>query len=99
MTQPKRDSATRAAKRILSEESLRAIVSSPCGGGAREHREMIATLLEIAVLIERGASRRKQDGVAGARERRRACDRGSHVAGVFQGDRTSERFFDGSGGF
>src|SRR5262245_3087056 len=64
MTQPKSDSATSATKRTLSEESLRAM--NPPRGLAGQTREVLAALLVILVLVEGGAGRREQDGVAAA---------------------------------
>src|SRR5215470_10522533 len=68
MTHPKSDSATSAAKRTLSLASLRAIADS--GRPAGETREMLAALLEVAVLVEGGAGRREKDDVALAGELR-----------------------------
>src|SRR5262245_12144087 len=76
MTQPKRDSATSATKRTLSEESLRAMDTPR--GLAGQTREVIAALLVVLVLVEGGAGRREQDGVATAGDSRGSGDGAGH---------------------
>src|SRR5260221_344713 len=58
MTQPKSDSATSAAKRTLSEESLRAIQPSDQVG------EMVSAFFEIPVLVERSTGGRDEHRIA-----------------------------------
>src|SRR5262245_9478437 len=99
MTQPKRDSATRAPKRILSEASLRAIVLPRRRGGTRERGEVSPALFEVLVLVERRARRRKEDRVAGSCDLSRTRDRLLHRETSLEVRLAGERGFDRSRGF
>src|SRR5262245_52655269 len=101
MTQPKSESATRAAKRILSEASLRANGTSRGLPGQRG--EVVAPLFEVSVLVEGGAGRREQDRISRPGARGRARDGRRHRAAALDGNRpgagASKRLLDRVRGF
>src|SRR5438132_270166 len=84
MTQPSSASARNAAKRTLSEASLRAM-QVPRDTVQNERSEVLPALFEVAVLVKRGACGREENGVP------RPCGRGGRGKRVLEIVETGER--------
>src|SRR5512141_1608864 len=93
MTPPKSERAIRAANRILSLVSLRAM-GTTSGDATRPAREILSPLLVIPVLVERGARRREEDRVSRPGELRGPRDGAVHGPEALERDAAFERRLD-----